>query len=393
MSVRLTQWKIAAAIGIAVVSGITGATSANATVRIGSAMLIERDVSGSISGQLQKVVKGDDVFENEFIRTEIASQARLLFIDKTQLVLGPTASARLDRLVFNPDQSVNTLAVNARAGAIRWISGDSPSSAYLIETPVVTIRPHGTIFDLLVEPQRTTVVLQEGIIEVCLIDAPQHCRVLSRKGEFISATRADIEAPREGGPGSSDFEDRCLSAASKECIIGKSANPPPEPPQKPGTGEKRAEPRAPSNAPSTVTSDVDPTPVVNAVRPGEISPPVTVTTPFVPPRIWIRSHHKPSSNDTTPSTSTRYPRPPTWSDKAKGSPTPPTSTGRPRPPTWSDKGKGSAGMYKSNLQILHGSIGDNPRLRVNSGGIGASRSFGRTGIPVPSGLMGLFLHH
>ena len=94
MSVRLTQWKIAAAIGIAVVSGMTGATSANATVRIGSAMLIERDVSGSISGQLQKVVKGDDVFENEFIRTEIASQARLLFIDKTQLVLGPTASAR-----------------------------------------------------------------------------------------------------------------------------------------------------------------------------------------------------------------------------------------------------------------------------------------------------------
>ena len=247
MSVRLTQWKIAAAIGIAVVSGITGATSANATVRIGSAMLIERDVSGSISGQLQKVVKGDDVFENEFIRTEIASQARLLFIDKTQLVLGPTASARLDRLVFNPDQSVNTFAVNARAGAIRWISGDSPSSAYLIETPVVTIRPHGTIFDLLVEPQRTTVVLQEGIIEVCLIDAPQHCRVLSRKGEFISATRADIEAPREGGPGSPDFEDRCLSAASKECIIGKSANPPPEPSPKSGVGKKRAETRPKSN--------------------------------------------------------------------------------------------------------------------------------------------------
>ena len=241
MSVRLTQRKIAAAIGIAIVSGITGSTPANATVRIGSAMLIERDVSGSISGQLQKVVKGDDVFENEFIRTEIASQARLLFIDKTQLVLGPTASARLDRLVFNPDQSVNTLAVNARAGAIRWISGDFPSSAYLIETPVVTIRPHGTIFDLLVEPQRTTVVLQEGIIEVCLIDAPQHCRVLSRKGEFTSATHADIEAPREGGPGSPDFEDRCLSAASKECIIGKSASLPPEPSPKSGVGKRQAE--------------------------------------------------------------------------------------------------------------------------------------------------------
>jgi hypothetical protein len=31
------------------------------------------------------VVKGDDVFESEYIRTEIASHARLLFIDKSQL--------------------------------------------------------------------------------------------------------------------------------------------------------------------------------------------------------------------------------------------------------------------------------------------------------------------
>ena len=232
-----------------IVAGITGATSAEATVRVGYAMLIERNVSGSISGQLHKVAKGDDVFENELIRTEMASHARLLFIDKTQLVLGPTAIAKLDRLVFNPDQSVNTLTVSARAGAIRWISGDSVSSAYQIETPIVTIRPHGTTFDLLVEPQRTTVILQEGIIEVCLSDAPQRCRILSRRGEWIRATRADLEAPQQGGPGSSDFEDRCLSAASKECIVGKSANPPPEPSQKPGIGKKRAEPRANPNTP------------------------------------------------------------------------------------------------------------------------------------------------
>ena len=130
MSVRLTQRKIAAAIGIAIVSGITGSTSANATVRIGSAMLIERDVSGSISGQLQKVVKGDDVFENEFIRTEIASQAQLLFNRiRRNIVLGPTASANyVTGSSSTPDRSVNTSAVNARAGAIRWISGHSPSS-------------------------------------------------------------------------------------------------------------------------------------------------------------------------------------------------------------------------------------------------------------------------
>jgi|RhiMetdeSRZDD1v2_1073273.scaffolds.fasta_scaffold120138_3 hypothetical protein len=246
MSISITRYRSAAAIGIAAVSSLTSITSAQATVRIGSALLVEQNVVGSISGQVQKVLKGDDVFENEYIRTEIASHARLLFVDKSQLVLGPTASAKLDRLVFNPDRSVNTLAVNTRAGASRWISGDSVSSAYLIETPVVTIRPHGTTFDLLVEPQRTTVVLQEGIIEVCLIDAPQRCRVLSRRGEFVRATRADLEATQQGGPGLWEFEDRCLSASSRECVIGRSANQQPEPPQNSGGNKKRAEPSKPN---------------------------------------------------------------------------------------------------------------------------------------------------
>src|SRR5262249_56543830 len=105
--------------------------------------------------------------------------------DSTQLLLGPTAAANSDRLVFNPDRSVNTLTVSARAGAIRWISGDSVSSAYQIETSTVVIRPHGTAFDILVEPQRTTVLLQEGIAEVCLINASQRCRVLSRRCETV----------------------------------------------------------------------------------------------------------------------------------------------------------------------------------------------------------------
>jgi FecR protein len=344
-----------------IVAGIIGASPAHATVRAGYAMLVVRNVSSTQSGQERKVFKGDDVFENDFIRTEVASSTRLLFVDKTQLELGPTAIAKLDRLVFNPDQSVSALTVSARAGAVRWISGESPSSAYQIETTTLTLRVHGTAFDLFVEPQRTTVVLQEGIVEACLIDAPQRCKALSRPGEMITATRGAIEGPRRVGLGPSDFEDRCLSAASRECVIGISATPPSGPSQKPGGGEKRAEQRARSNTPKqaydppqppTNVAVVDPTPVPRV----EIPPPVIVSPPTV--------------GD--------YPTPPPGTDrgpcKRKGCPTPPPNTGRgpctgkgcptPSPGAGSGKGKGSAGMYKNNPQ-MRGGIGDKLRLPVN----------------------------
>src|SRR5262249_38277988 len=114
-----------------------------------------------------------------------------------------------------------------------------------------------------VEPQRTTVVLQEGIIEVCLISTPQRCRVLFRRGELVTATLNAIEPAQQGGPGSSDFEDRCLSAAGSGCIIGISVNPPTGPSQKPGAGNKRGERGVPSNPPYNPTSVpvVDPPPV------------------------------------------------------------------------------------------------------------------------------------
>ena len=363
-----------------IVAGITGASSAHATVRAGYAMLVENNVSGTQSGQQRKVFKGDDVFENDFIRTEVESSTRLLFIDKTQLVLGPKAIAKLDRLVFNPDHSVGALTVSARAGAVRWISGVSPPSAYQIETTTLALRVHGTEFDLFVEPQRTTVLLHEGIVEACLIDAPQRCKVLSRPGEMITATRNTIEGFQRAALGSSEFEDRCLSAASKECVIDISVTPPREeppredPPSKSGFGQRRAE-RSPSNMPqNTSVAALNPTPVVNGVRPDVIPPPVIVNPSYVPPRLWIRSHNKSPGEGHYPtqSTDTGHYTPSTipprlWirsHNKSSGEghyPTQSTNTGHYTPSTGSDNGKESAGKYNSQRS----SIGDNPRLRVN----------------------------
>jgi hypothetical protein len=226
-----------AAVLAVIVAGVTGPAGAQVTVRAGGAVLIERDVLGSLPGQTwNRKSKGDDVYQNEFIRTAMASKALIGFIDRTLLELGPAVIFKIDSVAFNLNRSVRGLTLSAEAGAIRWISGDS-TTAHQFLTPTAVITPEGTTFDVFVQAQRTTVVLQEGRIRVCTIEAPQRCKTLSERGEMIIVTPGVLDGPRQGGPGPSEFADRCLSAASRNCVIGR-LDPPPQPPRR-SDGTKR----------------------------------------------------------------------------------------------------------------------------------------------------------
>jgi hypothetical protein len=215
-----------------------GATCAQAIVRVGEATTVERDVFGSQIGQeRRKVLEGDDVYENDLIRTETASSARILFVDETDVNIGPAAALKLDRFVFNPDQSVRSLTVIANEGAIRWISGHSVSKAYEIKTPTALVRVHGTVFDLFVEQSRTTVLMREGVIEVCVVNAPDHCRTVSESGDLVVVTSSAIEGPRQGGPDASEFAALCLSAASSRCVLADTIDPSPKPSRRAAIGK------------------------------------------------------------------------------------------------------------------------------------------------------------
>jgi Tfp pilus assembly protein FimT len=195
--------------------------------KIGGATTVERDVTGALSGEERKVAQGDDVFLDETVRTAALSAAKLRFVDETDLSLGPQASVKLDAYVFNPDKTAKEMAVTMTKGAMRWVSGLSPSSAYRIKTPQATIGVRGTIFDLVADGRRTTVVLQEGAVEVCTTGSRRVCRMLTRKGDVITVAGSAIEGPRPGGPNSSDFASRCLSASSRTCTVTAAAETPP----------------------------------------------------------------------------------------------------------------------------------------------------------------------
>ena len=205
----------------AIVAGTIASTHAQAGVRVGGVTSVVHDVASSVSGQSwAKKVEGDDVSEDEFIRTETQSSARISFVDETDIRMGPAARMKIDRVVFKSGRAVSELVVTAEAGALRWNSGVSQSNAYLIKTPTVIIKVRGTAFDLFAEPQKTTVVLRRGTIEVCTIDTPQRCQTLSRPGDRVIGTPNGLDRPRRAGPGPSDFADRCLSArAMAPCAI------------------------------------------------------------------------------------------------------------------------------------------------------------------------------
>jgi hypothetical protein len=269
-----------------IIAAATGTTAANAAVRVGGAAQIERNVAGSLSlGQTwNKKIVGDDVYQDEIIRTEAQSKGQFILIDATKIELGPVATMKIDSTVFNPNGSVQALTASAEVGAMRWTSGTSMANAYRINTPHVNITVRGTTFDVLVEPQRTWVILEAGEIEVCSVDAPRRCKTLSRRGDTLLATSGALVGPSRGAP--SDFGTQCLSAGPP-CVIPANLNQPP-PPSSRG-GHKRAD-RTPSPGPTRHGTSVaantppratyqQPAGTYQPLLPRRVGPPVRIGRP------------------------------------------------------------------------------------------------------------------
>src|SRR5215208_3954660 len=93
------------AAGFAVMTAaVVDATCAHATLRVGGAVVVERNVSGAMQGERPtKMYKGSDVYESQIIRSEAESSAQLRFTDSTLIPIGPATSLKIDRFVVNPD--------------------------------------------------------------------------------------------------------------------------------------------------------------------------------------------------------------------------------------------------------------------------------------------------
>jgi hypothetical protein len=191
-------------------------TTALAQTTIGSAVQVERDVSGTFAGRTNPLSTGDGVLSNENIRTANASSAQLRFLDQSSLTIGPTSSVVLDHFVYNPDRSAREGTVQMAIGAARWVGGATQShDAYQVQTPHAIIGVRGTVFELLVEANRTTVTLREGTIVVCLVHRPQHCVTVTTPDSVLTVTSTEIRGPTPNAPSPTQFADNCLSPVDR----------------------------------------------------------------------------------------------------------------------------------------------------------------------------------
>ena len=134
---------------------------------IGSTALARNDVTRESAGASAPLVTGDLVFRNETVRTGADSNARLVFLDSTNLGVGPTSSVKLDQFVYVGELNGQKMTVNLAKGVFRFTTGVLDKKAYEITTPTAAIGVRGTVLDIAVQGPDTRVTLVEGQALVC----------------------------------------------------------------------------------------------------------------------------------------------------------------------------------------------------------------------------------
>jgi hypothetical protein len=163
-----------------------GTARVHAQTRVGEAAVIQNQVvrvMGSASSQLSV---GDGVLRDEIVRTGLDSAARLVMADNTNLSLGPNATIKLDRAVFDDEHTYRDIAIRLTTGAFRFVTGGSEKTAYKITTPLASVGVRGTVLDILSLRGKTTVVLQEGASRVCATGG--QCTELTQPGDTAVVT-------------------------------------------------------------------------------------------------------------------------------------------------------------------------------------------------------------
>ena len=168
-------------------AGLT-ANPAHAQARVGEAAVVQNEVVRVAGSATSQINVGDGVLRDEIVRTGLASAARLVMADSTNLSLGPNATIKLDRTVFDDEHSYRDIAIRLTSGAFRFVTGHSEKTAYKITTPLATIGVRGTVLDILSLRGKTTVVLQEGASRVCTLGF--QCIELTQPGETAIITSA-----------------------------------------------------------------------------------------------------------------------------------------------------------------------------------------------------------
>ncbi|MGH6798315.1 MAG: FecR family protein [Roseiarcus sp.] len=152
---------------IALCAFAAGLGQADAQEHIGSTAVAHNDVTRDLAGAMAPLTVGDSVYRNEVVRTGADSTAKLVFLDSTNLGVGPISRVTLDQFVYVGESNGQKMTVNLAKGVFRFTTGKLDKNAYTISTPNAAIGVRGTVLDIRVQGALSRVTLVEGQALVC----------------------------------------------------------------------------------------------------------------------------------------------------------------------------------------------------------------------------------
>jgi hypothetical protein len=169
----------------------------NAEPRIGTTASTRPNVEAVAEGNTHTLSAGSDIYAKQTVRTGNRGKADLVFIDSTNLTVGPTSEVRLDKFVYDPTGSSGSVVVQATRGAFRFVTGSQAKRAYQFDTPHGTLGVRGTKVEVKVATSprdecATKVRLIEGEAnftvaktkKVARLTQPNACACISQRGDI-----------------------------------------------------------------------------------------------------------------------------------------------------------------------------------------------------------------
>jgi hypothetical protein len=166
---RWTPALLVTALLLAVQSTTSDAETQSAMIGVASS--ITPSAEGGIGTVFQTLTSGSKLQANETVRTGDAGKADLVFIDRTNLTVGPTSEVVLDKFVYDPVGDKGKVALQATRGTFRFVTGTQDHRAYQINNPYGSLGVRGTAFTCEVKPKGQKQQIAGGCDVKCTVES------------------------------------------------------------------------------------------------------------------------------------------------------------------------------------------------------------------------------
>ena len=219
----IDRWMLASALTAVLVMQ---STASIAEPRIGVAASTRPKAEAVSNGNAQSLSAGSEIYANQTVRTGNFGAADLVFIDSTNLGVGPSSEVRLEKFVYDPTGGGGSVGLNATRGTFRFVTGKQAKHAY-VSTPDGTLRAHSTV-EVIVNPNRR-VAETECVTKIWLVEGEATYDV-EKSGKKARLTQPNqVACIHPSG--------EISYSMSSQSILSFSADAPPPPPAFiPGTG-------------------------------------------------------------------------------------------------------------------------------------------------------------